>query len=145
MDGNVPCLNMNVSRISHIPDVILYSLLGLQTVDRLEVLFPTGYSQVERILQFTIYDSFNVRYTHREIPVRLSVHGRQLTFCATIIYQRWPVDSQLLVNGCRFANYTRYVGGDTRNWMNLQTSCEPGLAEKAVAGRIKTEVSPGAE
>ncbi len=38
----------------------------------------------------------------------------------------------------------RYFGGDAESWMNLQTSYELGLAEKAVAGKIKTEVSPRA-
>lgn len=38
----------------------------------------------------------------------------------------------------------RYFGGDAESWMNLQTSYELGLVEKAVAGKIKAEVSPRA-
>ena len=38
----------------------------------------------------------------------------------------------------------RYFGGDAESWMNLQTSYELGLTEKAGAGRIKKEIKPRA-
>lgn len=38
----------------------------------------------------------------------------------------------------------RYFGGDAESWMNLQTSYELGLAQKASARKIEAEVNPRA-
>jgi addiction module HigA family antidote len=36
----------------------------------------------------------------------------------------------------------RYFGGDVQSWMSLQTAYEIGVAERALAKKIKDEVRP---